>query len=410
MAAVGSVGGTFLVFPTLQPFETPPPVPSAGLSAPAAADALGSDANRDIYENQDPVARDAAARFRLNFTYRVKVDGLVSTLNLGALGIREGSEKIYIGDKQLESGKDYTIDYDIGAVTLLSPQTVFGGNPDADIRATWEQKAMFQLAPTSIFGLNTRYKLGSRGELNLIGLYQAEKSIMARPQLGNEPSSIFLGGASGRLDLGGRALDALLTHIPGIHQSSTPSALSISGEAALSSPNPNRQGATYVDDFEAGDETPIALNRQSWHLGSRPDDTAGAADVLPSLLDVNSAVRSAMRLVWQHDLVQNGQIVGGLTLSAIDKTFNTSSTVAGSEFGETALWLTLGGDSVLAHNTTPARRWRSITTVLSTTGRDLSRSEFLELYVEPPAENSEAALVLDLGQVGEDAFYYNSKG
>ncbi|HEX9108273.1 MAG TPA: hypothetical protein VF832_13615, partial [Longimicrobiales bacterium] len=311
-------------------------------------------------------------------------------------------------------GKDYTIDYDIGAVTLLDPQSAFGGNPNADIRATWEQKAMFQLAPTSIFGLNTHYNLGGRGDLNFMGLYQAEKTLMNRPELGTEPSSIFLGGVSGKIDLGGAALDAVLSHLPGLRYTGK-AAVTVAGEAALSSPNPNTRGATYIDDFEAGDETPITLNRQSWHLGSRPEDPTGATDVLPSVLDV----RSAMRLVWQHDFLdpKTGQVAGALNPIAIDKNFNVGNASLGSTTGEQVLWLSMGGDTLPPEygHATQQLRWRSITTELSTTGRDMSRSEYLEFYVQVPAHadgtpDKGAALILDVGTVGNDAFYYDPTG
>ncbi len=395
-----TVGGTFIVFPTLQPFEAPPPVPAAGLDSAQSRAALGTDANSDIYENPDPVTRESSSRFRLSFDYRVKVDGLVSTFSLGALGIREGSEKITIGGKPLARGTDYTIDYDIGQVTLTNPESLFGTTPDAQIQATWEQKSQFQIAPTSVFGLNTKYALGKRGELDFMGLYQAQRSINARPQLGNEPGSIMLGGVSGRMDLGGRLLDRALARLPGLRLNGA-SSVKLTGELALSSPNPNRQGATYVDDFESTDQISLSLDRPVWRLGSRPADLTGAGAVLPPVLDA----ASAMRLVWQHDYRTSDGVIAGLLdpTTQIDDSIKVVGTSGAG--GEPVLYMTYG-DSAM---TPGARRWRSLTTVLSTTGRDLSRSEYLEFYVAHTV-GQDAALILDLGTVGEDAFYYDAQG
>src|SRR5690606_29951371 len=116
---------------------------------------------------------------------------------------------------------DYDIDYDIGIVTLLNPQEIYGANPDAEIRATWEQKALFELAPTSVFGLSTHYRLGDRGALNFVGLYQGERSLMNRPQLGLEPASAFVGGASGNLSFGAGWLDRGLAGLPFLRSSGT---------------------------------------------------------------------------------------------------------------------------------------------------------------------------------------------
>src|SRR5690606_7101482 len=252
----GGIGGTFIVFPTLRPFAEPPPVPSLGLSADDALAVLGADSNAVIYEDPDPVAREGGGRFRLSLEYRVRLEGLISQFNLGAFGIREGSERILVDGVPLVRGEDYTIDYDIGQVVLTNPQAIFGTNPNAQVRATYEQKSLFQIAPTSVFGMSTRYSLGTRGELNFMGLYQSERALVNRPQLGLEPGSIFLGGASGRMELGGALLDRVLTRVPGLRVGGA-SAVNLTGELAMSLPNPNTQGDTYLDDFEATDEIPI---------------------------------------------------------------------------------------------------------------------------------------------------------
>jgi hypothetical protein len=391
------INGTYIILPTLRPFLAPPPLRSVSLTAEQTKQALGTDANDAIYNNPDPVVRESSGRFRLNFAYRVKVDGLVSQFNLGALGIRDASEKITVGGVQLARGKDYTIDYDVGAVTLTNAAALFGANPDAEIRATWEQKAQFQIAPTSVFGMNARYLLGKRGELNFMGLYQGEKTLMSRPTLGVEPAAIFLGGASGRVDLGGALLDRALSHLPGLRFNGF-SAINLTGEMALSLPNPNTRGFTYVDDFESTDDVPLSLDRTSWKLGSKPDRPDGAEAALPLPLGVSTA----MRLVWQDQFLNDmNQTVG--PLNAHDQ-IDSQITVAGTPLPETVLWLA-AGDS--ASNGVD-RKWRSLTTVLSTTGRDMTRTEFLEFYVGGNLKNG--SLIFDIGSVGEDAFHFDSNG
>ena len=394
-ASAPSITGTFIIFPTTKPFSRPTAVPSARLTENDVRVALGPDLNAAIYDNADPVVRDGAGRFRLNFKYRLNVEGMVSTFNLGAFGIREGSERIFVGEKQLTNGTDYTIDYDIGQLTLTDAAGLFSTNPDAQIRATWEQKAIFQVAPTSVFGLNARYGLGTRGELNIVGLYQAEKTLMARPQLGLEPGAIMLGGVSGRIDMGGLLIDRMLSKIPGLRVGSQ-SAMTLTGELALSVPNPNTRGDAYLDDFEATDEIPLPMSRRRWFLGSRPESTEHASSVLPFPLDANTAAA----LVWQHDVFQDGNVTGSLLpRQQIDRQI----VVAGNELPESVMWLTLG-DSI---PNSLGKRWRSMTTVLSTTGRDMTRSEYLEFYVRSSAAPGQT-LVIDLGNVSEDAFYFDA--
>jgi hypothetical protein len=401
------IGGTFVIFPTLQPFAQPGPLPGSRLSAAELQAALGRDANTAIYNEQDPVTRGASGRFRLNFNYRVRVEGMVTSFSLGAFGIREGSERLYLGDRLLQRNVDYSIEYDVGVVMLLDARTLLANTPGAEIRATWEQKSMFAIAPTSVFGASARYDLGPRGELNFLGLYQAEKSLMTRPQLGVEPGSIFLGGVSGHFDLGGALLDRVLGGVPGLRSSGGAARLSsvrLTTELALSMPNPNRSGMAYLDDFESSDVLTLSPRRQEWRLGSAPQTHNADRGTLPHLLNAATAAP----LVWQHDVLQDGRITGAITPRNIDRQIN----IAGTELGEPVMWLTFGsaaGTPSPLPDAGDARRWRSITTVLSPTGHDLTRAEYLEFYVSA-RQDERMALIFDLGTASEDAFHMDAQG
>lgn len=392
------ISGTYIVFPTLRPFAAPPPVPSRSIDAEQARLALAADTNAVIYDHPDPVVRESSTRYRLNLQYRVRMEGLVSSFNLGAFGIRDGSERIMVDGRPLERDLDYTINYETGEVTLADAQAVFGTNPNAEIRATWEQQALFAIAPTSVFGLNTSFRIGERGELNLMGLYQEEKSIMTRPQLGTEPGSIVLGGASGRYTLDAPWMDRALDALP-LLRAAGATKLSVSGELAFSSPTPNTRGDTYLDDFQGGDEVSLALTRNAWRLGSRPQNLAGATDYLPGTLGVHNAAA----FVWQHDFREEGIVGGARRLRDIDRQINQIGAI---EQQEQVLWVTFG-DTL---SSGAEKSWRSLTTPLSTTGRDMSRTEYIEFYVYSHPTVKDAALVLDIGTISEDAFYYDVDG
>ncbi len=397
-----SVSGTFLVFPTLRPFAEPPPVRSLGLSSDETAAILGPDANRQIYENEDPFVRQDGGLFRLTVPFRIRTEGLVSSFSLGALGIRNGSERIYLGDRLLRSGVDYVIDYDIGQVTLLDAPGLLASSQDPRLRATWEQKAIFDVAPTSVVGLSAHYDLGDRGGLNLLGMYQAERALVNRPQLGIEPSAVLLGGVNGQLEFGAGWMDRLLDRIPGLRRAGETS-LSVGGEVAMSLPNPNRRDAVFVDDFDSGNQQPLSTVSSGWVLGSAPVFRDGAEQELPPVLNEVYAAD----LAWQHTWVttaaggdSTGIFEGYLPRSEIDREINST----GTQTREPGLRITLGDPQGEVFD---GRRWRSITTVLSTTGLDLNRSEFLEFYA---SQGDSLTLILDLGTVSEDAMFVDSAG
>ena len=394
------VQGTFLVFPTLNPFRDPPPLPSLRLSAAETGQILGPDANGRIYDARDPFERDNGGLFRLTIPYRVRSDGLISSFSLGALGIRDGSERISLGDRVLVKDVDYTIDYAVGQVTLRDAETLFSADPQGTVRATWEQKQIFRTAPTSVAGLRATYGLGERGSLDFLGLYRSEQTLVTRPQLGVEPGAIGLGGLNGRYQRDASWLDRWLSRVPAL-RSSGGSALSFAGEMAVSLPNPNLRGDVFLDDFDATSALTLSLLAHGWVLGSAPATNAGMENVLPGVLGPDNAAA----LVWQHAWITEtlagdsaGVHEGFLPRQEIDRQIR----VAGSEIREPGLLLTFGAGSDFTES-----RWRSITTLLGPTGIDLTKTEFLEFYA---TGDEHLSLVLDLGVVSEDAMFVDAAG
>ncbi len=393
------VQGTFVVFPTLRPFAQPPPLPSLALSETETARILGDDANPTIYTEEDPFERDNAGLFRLTLSYRIRSEGVISSFSLGALGIRDDSERIWIGERLLTRGVDYEIDYDVGQVSLLEPEQLFVANPDATIRATWEQRALFQVSPTQVFGFRTHTRLGESGGLDVLTLYQSERTVVTRPVLGTEPGAALLGGLSGSASTPVDWFDQVLDRLPGLRFDGR-TTLEISGEVALSLPNPNTRGTAFLDDFDAAASLPVSLLSPEWLLGSAPSASTGAEGVIPPLLDASTAAP----LVWQHSWILES--AGGDSVAIHEGYFPRQEIdqrirLAGSEVREPGLRLTLGSAR------SGGAAWRSLTTSLSTTGLDLTKTDFLEFYV---AGGSGVSLILDLGSVSEDGFFVDEVG
>lgn len=218
----------FLVFPHLQPFAD-----TERLQASERNDSLYRTPNYLLTTQGPP------PRFRLRLHYEAAGGGDRGALGLGAFQIREGTERLYVGNAELTRGRHYTIDYSIGLVTFLNPDSLFRG--PTQVRAQFEENQLFDVAPNSIVGLSTTYSLGSRGRVSAILISQSESSLLTRPQLGFEPKANLLSGLSAeyafRADGITRALDALP-----LISTTVPSNVSLSGEIATSRPNPNRAG------------------------------------------------------------------------------------------------------------------------------------------------------------------------
>lgn len=350
-------------------------------------------------------------RFRFQWRYEATGAGDRASLSLGAIQVREGSEKLFVGDQELIRNRHYQIDYTTGTVTFLNPDSLFRG--PTQIRAQFEENQLFDEAPKSIIGMATRYNLGRRGRIDFIGLLQRETSLLTRPRLGFEPQANFIGGVSTELRFRPEVLTRVLDALPLI-ETTTPSGLLLSGEVAVSRPNPNQQGEAYLEEFESAAFRAVELGENAFQLGSRPLSGAGLpANLLGAFggFDPNDAVP----LIWQN-LVPGAE--QGFRSQDIDSTIVTTGAI---ETFENVLWMTLKPDTVggmpdpetgaprWLRSRTPGPRWRSVTQPFGRSGLgvDLSRTEFLEFWVledaELTAREQGAVLVFDFGTVQEDA-------
>jgi hypothetical protein len=383
---------SFIVFPTTEPFADP-----ARLTPAERNDSLYRTPDYLLFSEGPP------AKFVFRLRYNASSASDRSTLDLGALQIRDESETLYYNGRRLERGVDYAINYDLGRVTFLNPTGLFG-NSSGTIQARFEERGVFAVAPTQIYGLATRYSLGETGGINLMGLYQVEQSAFNRPQLGLEASAHMVGGISTDLRFRPSAVTRFVNSLTSA-PATAPSSLTLNAELALTKPDPNRSGQAYLEEFEGDPGIELSLRETVWSFGSRPQSTLGVDQIVGQAFDTADVVQ----MTWQN-LVPGPNGPAEVRARDIDNRIQ----VAGQQDNlETVLYMSLQDDlSGGAHWTMPARpgapRWRTMVTSLSSTGLDISKNEFLEFWVFHPAdggrvEDAGVSLVFDLGTVSEDA-------
>jgi hypothetical protein len=318
-----------------------------------------------------------------------------------------------LGGRRLERGVDYTTSYDLGQVTFLNPEALFG-NVAGQVTARFEEQGLFAVAPTTILGLSTQYRLGETGAINLIGMYQSEQSAFNRPPLGFEASANLVGGINTELHFKPSFVSRLLNSLTSA-PATAPSLLDLNAEFAFTKPDPNRSGQAYLEEFEAEAGIPISLRETVWEFGSVPQQADGVEDLG---FAGGFQREDAVALTWQNLVPVSSGSNQALELRPED--IDTLIRFSGrNERLETPMFLTLHADTaggVVQRNnhsrwSLPERpmrpRWRSMVTALSPTGVDLTRDEYLEFWVfQPGSRTTDSAgvrLVLDLGTVNEDA-------
>jgi hypothetical protein len=395
--ASASIKESYIVFPAIQPFADP-----ARLTPAERNDSLYRTPGYLLFSEGPP------ARFLFRLRYNASSTADRSLLELGTLQIAEGTEALFLNGRRLEKGSDYSINYELGQVTFLSPQSLFGEGGASTILARFEERGIFAVAPTQVYGLSTRYSFGETGGINLMGVYQVEQSAFNRPQLGFEAQAHMVGGISSDLHFRPQAITRLLnslTSTPAV----APSRLDLNAELALTRPDPNRSGQAYLEEFEGDPGVPISLRETRWEFGSRPQFANGVEAVVGAAFDTADAVQ----LTWQGLVVEQPTEIRARDID------DRIQIVGDQDQLETVLYLALHADTAGGHvrrNNTlrwvlPERpnapRWRSMVTALSQTGVDLSRNEFLEFWAfhehTHSADSAGILLMLDLGGVSEDA-------
>lgn len=393
-----TVRASYIVYPTLRPFAD-----STRLTQLERNDSLYRTPRYLLFSEGPP------AKFVTRLRYDASSSGDRSSLDLGALQIRDGSEVLYLNGRRLARGVDYNLNYGLGQVTFLNPQTLFG-NGTSTIQARFEERGTFVVAPTQIYGLSSRYSFGETGGINLMGIYQVEQTAYNRPALGFEASAQMMGGVSTDLRFRPEAVTRFLNHLTS-SPTTAPSHLDIDAEVALSRPDPNRSGQAYLEEFEGDPGVQISLRESAWQFSSRPQFADSVEQVVGPVFDTADAVQLTLQ-----NLVPGNN--GALELRATD--IDDRVQIVGQQDQlETVLWLSLQADTAggLVRPSGSLRwklptrfdrpRWRSIVSPLSATGTDLSRNEYLEFWVyherRQSVDSAGVELVFDLGNVNEDA-------
>ena len=397
----------FLFMPSLRPFAQR----DSGLVA------AGNPSNDAIYTTPDDYlvssSQHPASVYRLRVQYQTQDNTDRGTIVLGSVQIRRNSERILLDGVPLTRDIDYRVDYDLGRVTFFRPDTLFTRRRTVSVR--YEENPLFAPTPTNIFGLTSALPL-SHGVLNFTAISQSQQSAFTRPQLGFEPAASLVAGVNGQFAWNLPALSSALRYLP-FADPKLPARLTITGELAASHPQASANQQAYVETFEGSGGINVNLSDGLWYFSSLPALGNRLPAPLASTLDPSRMATMA----WQN----NGTGADGKPVVYSITDIDPLVALGGSGFAapETMLWMTLyplnvGGDfSRLTDtyqwhvaNTLPGRRFRSIRTVLSPTGLDLTNTEYLEFWTlvdtSVVGRSHNPSLIFDVGDVSENSYTF----
>jgi len=302
----------------------------------------------------------------------VKYNRPKTTFYLGQINIIEDSEVVRLNGVRLTRGTDYTIYYPAGQLTILAEEAK---EPEAKVTVEYDYKPFGIGGAKTLLGARGVYNWSDKVRLGTTWMYQSKGTPDDRPRLGEEPSRAVVGDVNLSADFTPEFMTRAVDAIPFI-DTDAESRLRVSGEAAVSIPNPNTKGFVSVDDMEGARNTSmLGVSRRLWVPSSVPDPS----ETQPS---------DRVKINWYNPdrKVQEGDLHPDLPEQEADD----SHTVLEMAFGDTVV----------------SNSWAGLMRLLSKTGNDYSEYQFAEVWINDGERvtSSSGTLHIDLGTISED-FY-----
>ena len=377
-----------IVFPTLQPFGEQFP------------DELPEDRRyQEVYDELVTFAQQEKAKDRFTITgeYSASVS---STFNIG-FNVVENSVEVFLGGRKLNPGTDYMVDYNIGQVTIINDDALV---PGADLRITYEQNDLFQLASKTLLGLRGIYEFDKQSHIGFSFLNLNQQTLSDKVRIGEEPLNNTIYGIDLKTQFD---LPFITSGLDNIISTSEMSTIDINAEYAYINPEPNTKTSTinsdenksiaYIDDFEGSKRIiPIGNNYGQWKDLSPPVQN----QYLTGIASTPDEIKNFKAFSYWYNLIPAVDDVNDIWPERQASRDNQKVTVLDfvyepEEQGRNN-WEPILDDPLLNYG--------GLMKGLSSTASNLVEEniEFIEFWLQIPEAPDDAMLNIDLGQISED--------
>ena len=391
-----------IIFPVLQPFGRNLP---KGFTADLAY--------QDIYDTSLTFAQQVTSKDKWLLTG--KYSGDVSSVYQLGFNIVENSVKVLLNGQTLISGVDYIVDYNVGQLTIRNDAALV---PGANLKITYEQNDLFQLASKTLLGMRGVFDFSQKTKLGFSILNLNQQTLSQKVRIGEEPLNNTIYG----IDFStGADLPFITNGLDKIISTKEMSSFSVSGEYAYIKPDPNTIKSTipsdqgksiaYIDDFEATKKLiAIGVSYTSWKDLSPPLNLpqfkgipeADYADSIMSFKAKSFWFTVSPSPVSVHDLWGNRKQVAKADqqVTVLDYVYipDTPGTYAG-----------YGKKVKPTDYSNPTKSWGGIMKPLSSTASNLvdENMQYIEFWANPEQCPAGTKIYLDLGRISEDVIPNN---
>ena len=373
-----------IIFPVLQPF---------GRNLPSGIpDTL---VYLDVYDTLASIARLNSAKDKWVIVGQSSGTS-ASKFNLG-FNIVEGSVKVRLGGRELVPNVDYIVDYNTGQLIIRNEQALL---PNADLRISYEENTLFQLASKSLFGLRGELDINPKTRLGFSMLTLNQQTLSDKVRVGEEPIQNTIYGIDAQTSIELPFVTKFLNNFISTREMSN---LSIRGEAAYINPDPNTKKSTivsdrgqsvaYIDDFEGSKQImTIGVHYTSWKYASPPKGYPHS--------DIDTVImRRKAKTYWYNRLPSDVHVKqiwpqkdvarGNEQVTVLDVIYSPFQRGEFNYYPDLAF---------------PDLNWGGMMKLLSSTASNFldQNIEFIEFWLFPSEVPSNAKLLIDLGKISED--------
>lgn len=231
----------------------------------------------ELYDSMLFIAQQIPERNRFVIKGRYKGRG-GNSIQLNAFNLPENSVSVSMGGIKLTEGQDYTVDYNVGVVTIINDALMNSGQ---QIKVDFENNALFGFQKRSLMAARLDYRVSDKFHIGGTVMNMAERPFSQKVNIGDDPINNTILGLDFKYGTDLPFLTKALDALP-IYDTKEMSNIMVQGEVAHLIPGHNKYvgkkdaATVYLDDFE-GSSSAIDLkgSPQVWRLASTP---RGATD------------------------------------------------------------------------------------------------------------------------------------
>ncbi len=394
----------------------------------------------ELYDSTQYIAKQIASKNKFYLKGKYKSSS-GNEIMLNVMNLSKGSVKVTQGGRELVENQDYTVDYNIGKVTIINQAVLRSGLP---IKISIENYDTYGLITKNFVGTHFNYQFNKNFNIGATYVHLSELPYDPKPILGFEPISNSMIGFNTSFSTEVPFLTKLVDWLPFI-ETKEKSTFNFVGEFAYLIPgNPkiynnkiDEKGVVFIDDFEDSQVYIDLKSPQAWVLASVPqhqpdlfpeasDNTGLTSNYnraklawytinqdmanrrnLPDYITDDDLSNHFVRQIYEKEIFPNRQSPQGrpTRISVLNLAFypNERGPYNFDINGEPGISAGINADGTLKQ---PETRWGGIMRDLYVNDFESSNIEYIEFWLMDPfvydSTSSGGYLYINLGDISED--------